>query len=226
MAVAIGDILTPAMGVALSPFPVVAVILMLLSEQGRNKGLGFMLGWIAGLTAMVGVVLVLAELVGIEEDRSAPSTLALVVKLALGLGLVYLAVRKWWTRPKAGEPEPMPGWMSSVEQASPGKALMYGAMLSGLNPKNLLFNIVAGTAIASAGASVSGEIVAWVVYILLASLSVIVPVVWYVVSPATASARLEEPRRWLIRNSSVMVALILLFVGVSQIGDAISGFGA
>jgi threonine/homoserine/homoserine lactone efflux protein len=226
MAVAIGDILTPAMGVALSPFPVVAVILMLLSEQGRNKGLGFMLGWIAGLTAMVGVVLVLAELVGIEEDGSAPSTLALVVKLALGLGLVYLAVRKWWTRPKAGEPEPMPGWMSSIEQASPGKALMYGAMLSGLNPKNLLFNIVAGTAIASAGASVSGEIVAWVVYILLASLSVIAPVVWYVASPATASARLEEPRRWLIWNSSVMVALILLFVGVSQIGDAISGFGA
>jgi hypothetical protein len=44
MAVAIGDILTPAMGVALSPFPVVAVILMLLSEQGRNKGLCFMLG--------------------------------------------------------------------------------------------------------------------------------------------------------------------------------------
>jgi threonine/homoserine/homoserine lactone efflux protein len=226
MAVAIGDILTPAMGVALSPFPVVAVILMLLSEQGRNKGICFMLGWIAGLTAMVGVVLVLAELVGIEEDGSAPSTLALVVKLALGLGLVYLAVRKWWTRPKAGEAEPMPGWMSSIEQASPGTALMYGAMLSGLNPKNLLFNIVAGTAIASAGASVSGEIVGWVVYILLASLSVIVPVVWYVASPATASERLEEPRRWLIRNSSVMVALILLFVGVSQIGDAISGFGA
>ncbi len=226
MVVAIGDILTPAMGVALSPFPIVAVILMLLSEQGRAKGLGFMVGWVVGLTAMVGVVLVLAELLGIEKDGSAPSTMALLVKLALGVGLVYLAVKKWWTRPKGDEPEPMPGWMASIEGASPGKAVMYGAMLSGLNPKNLLFNIVAGTAIASAGASLSGEIVAWSVYILLASLSVIGPVVWYMVSPVSASARLEEPRRWLIRHSGVMVAVILLFVGVSQIGDAISGFGA
>lgn len=226
MVMAIGDILTPAMGVALSPFPIVAVILMLLSEQGRAKGLGFMAGWVVGLTAMVGVVLALAEVLGIERDGSAPSTSALVIKLVLGVALVYLAVRKWWTRPKGDEPEPMPGWMASIEGASPGKALMYGAMLSGLNPKNLLFNVVAGTAIAGAGASARGEVVAWAVYILLASLSVIVPVLWYVASPAVASSKLEEPRRWLIQNSSVMVAVILLFVGVSQIGDAISGFGA
>jgi threonine/homoserine/homoserine lactone efflux protein len=115
--------------------------------------------------------------------------------------------------------------MTSLANAAPLRAFGYGAGLAGLNPKNLLFNIVAGTAIAGSGASATGELVAWILYILLASLAVLTPVAWFLVAPAAAAARLESPRPWLIRNSPVMVAMIVLAIGVSQIGEGISGLG-
>lgn len=225
MAEAIGEILTPALGVALSPFPIVAVILMLTSGRGRAKGLAFTLGWVLGLAAVVGILLLVAAWLGIEPSDDGPSTAASIVRLVLGAGLVVLAVRKWQSRPAPDETPPMPGWVASIERASPLKAVGFGAVLSGLNPKNLMFNLIAGTAIASSYASPREEVFVWIAYILLASATVIGPVVWYLLAPASAAARLDQPRRWLIRNSSVMVGLILLIIGVSQIGKAISDLG-
>ena len=42
----------------------------------------------------------------------------------------------------------MPKWMQAVDTFSAGKALGLGAILSGLNPKNLALTVAAATAIA------------------------------------------------------------------------------
>ncbi len=46
---AIGDLLPSAVGVALSPVPIIAVILMLGTPRARTTGSAFALGWVAGL---------------------------------------------------------------------------------------------------------------------------------------------------------------------------------
>jgi len=53
MGEAIGAILTPAVGVALSPLPIVAVILMLFSAKARTNGPAFVLGWVIGLAGVL-----------------------------------------------------------------------------------------------------------------------------------------------------------------------------
>ena len=45
----IGDILPTAIGVAISPVPIIAVILMLFSAKAKRNGLAFLLGWLGGL---------------------------------------------------------------------------------------------------------------------------------------------------------------------------------
>ena len=45
----IGDLLPLALGVAISPIPVIAAILMLLSRQAGKTSTGFLIGWIAGI---------------------------------------------------------------------------------------------------------------------------------------------------------------------------------
>jgi threonine/homoserine/homoserine lactone efflux protein len=224
MAQAIGDILTPALGVALSPFPIVAVILTLLSDRGRPNGVAFATGWIIGLLVMVGLMLSLADIAGVGVDDDGPSSMALLIQLLLGIGLLLLAARKWSSRLEEDQEPAVPGWISMLDDTTPLLALGLGAAMSGMNPKNLLFNMVASTAIASSGASTGGEIVAWIIYIMMASATVIIPVIWFIASPASATAKLEQPRIWLMRNSGSMVAIMLIFIGVSQIGDAISGF--
>ena len=135
MAEAIGEILTPALGVALSPFPIVAVILMLTSGRGRANGPAFAVGWVLGLAAVVGILLAIAGWIGIEPGGDGPSTTASVVRLALGIGLLVLAIRKWQSRPTDDETAPMPGWMTSIERAGPINAVVIGLAAAGL-PKD------------------------------------------------------------------------------------------
>ena len=68
MGQAIGQVLSFGIGVALSPVPIIAVVLMLATPQGRGNGLAFLAGWIVGLAA-VGTVILL-----ISSDASASST--------------------------------------------------------------------------------------------------------------------------------------------------------
>lgn len=222
MGVAIGEILTPALGVAISPFPIVSVILMLTSGRGRARGPAFALGWMIGLAAMVGFLLIVSDRLGIEPSDDGPSTAASIVRLLLGMGLLVLATKKWRSRSEGGDTPAPPGWMQSIERANPARAAVLGAGLSGLNPKNLMFNLVAGTAIASADTTPRGEAIAWVTYVLLASILVIGPVAWYLLAPASASPSLTLARHWLIRYSGVMVGMVLVLIGVSQVGGAIS----
>jgi Sap, sulfolipid-1-addressing protein len=49
---AIGDLLPAAVGVALSPVPIVAVILMLGTPRARTNGPAFAAGWVAGLVTV------------------------------------------------------------------------------------------------------------------------------------------------------------------------------
>ncbi len=54
---AIGDLLPSALGVALSPVPIIAVILMLGTPQARTNGPAFAVGWVGGLVIVSVVVL-------------------------------------------------------------------------------------------------------------------------------------------------------------------------
>ena len=52
MGQAIGGSLPLAIGVALSPVAIIAVVLMLTTEKARVNGPAFVLGWLIGLDAI------------------------------------------------------------------------------------------------------------------------------------------------------------------------------
>ena len=99
MAEAIGQVLSLAVGVALSPVPIIAVVLMLGTPRGRVNGPAFVLGWIVGLGVVGATVLVVAGGAGANED-SEPATWVDVVKIVLGALLLVVALRQWRGRPR------------------------------------------------------------------------------------------------------------------------------
>ena len=223
MGEAIGAILTPAVGVALSPLPIVAVILMLFSAKARTNGPAFVLGWVIGLAVVLTIVLAAAGPAGMadaEEDLSAASGL---IHLLLGLALLALAFQQWRQRPREGEAPAMPKWMRSIDSVTPVVAFGLGAFLSGLNPKNLIFDISAGTSIAQAGLSTGEEILVAIVFIVLASVSVAGPVIWYLLAQEQAARTLDVVKGWLERNNATVMMVLLGVLGVSQIGKGLPG---
>jgi threonine/homoserine/homoserine lactone efflux protein len=218
----IGDLLPLAIGVAISPMPIVAVILMLLSRQAGKTGPGFLIGWVAGIAVVTVIVLVAVGQAG-NTSSGKPSTLSSVLKLCVGVLLILLAVRQWRSRPKEGETEATPKWMSTIDSFTFVKALGLGFALSAVNPKNLLLCLGAGTAIGAAHLPGAQDVVAVAVFTVIAASTVAIPVIGYLSARSRMTKPLESLRHWLIQNNATIMAVLLLVIGVVLLGKGIGG---
>jgi threonine/homoserine/homoserine lactone efflux protein len=220
---AIGNFLPSAVGVAISPLPIVAVVLMLVTERGRVNGPSFVAGWCLGL-AVVGAILLAIAGVANPSTDTGPATWVDVLFLVLGLLLILVAAKQWRGRPHGDEEPPTPKWMGALDAFTPAKAGGAGVVLSALNPKNLLLAVAGAAAIAQTGISTGQQIGAYVIFVAIASIGVAAPVVIYFAMGERSQHVLGELKTWLAHNNGVIMAVLLLIIGVKLIGDAISGF--
>ncbi len=219
----IGGILPLAVGIAISPVPIIAAILMLLSPKARSTSVGFMLGWVAGILVGVTVFTLLSSMLP-QSDSGQPSPSLGLIEIALGLLLLLLAVKQFRSRPKPGEEPKLPKWMRAIDKVDSGKALALGLLLSAVNPKNLLLAIAAGRVIGSAGLD-SGEIaVMIVIYAVIAASTVLIPVVGYLIAADRLRGALDRLREWLARENAVIMSVLLLLLGVNLVGKGIAAF--
>jgi threonine/homoserine/homoserine lactone efflux protein len=218
----IGEILPLAIGIAISPVPIIAAILMLLSPRAKATSVGFLIGWLAGIVVAIVLFTLLSS--AIPQDSGGPSPVAGVIKIILGVLLLFLAIKQWRTRPAEGEHASMPKWMSSIDSMTAGKALGLGFLLAAVNPKNLLMAISAGVIVGGAGLAVSQMTVVIIVFVLLAASTVLIPVVGYLIASARLAGPLDKLRVWLVDNNAVIMAVLLLVIGVSVIGKGFANF--
>jgi len=219
----IGDILPLALGIAISPIPIIAAILMLLSPKAKSTSLGFLLGWVLGIiVAVVAFTLLASVLPEGGSDESQP--IAGVIKIALGALLLMLAVRHWRSRP-TGDAEPaLPKWMAAIDTMTAVRAILLGFVLSALNPKNLLMGVAAGVAIGSADLPSDEAALAIAVFTVIAVSTVAIPVIAYLLASSKMAGPLEALRKWLVHNNATVMSVLLLVIGVVVIGKGIASF--
>jgi threonine/homoserine/homoserine lactone efflux protein len=218
---AIGQVISFAVGVALSPVPIIAVVLMLSTPKGRVNGPAFLAGWVAGLAGVGGVVLLISSGASASSD-GAPATWVSILKIVLGVLLLLLAVKQWRGRPR-GEDEPeLPTWMKTIDTFTPVKSAGMGALLSAINPKNLLLTVGAAAAIAQTGSSTLDQAVALAVFVALGTVGVGAPVGIYYAMGDKAAKTLGELHDWMARENATIMAVLCLIIGAKLIGDAIT----
>lgn len=221
MGEAIGSILSLAVAAAISPFPIIGVVLMLTTPRARLNGPLFVMGWLVGLGVVGAIGLSLAG--AAAGDGGDTSTFATIVRVILGLALVALAVQQWRKRPGPGESPKMPAWMSSVDDFTPVRATVMGFVLSALNPKNLILTLAATTSIAATSLSTGDQVIVFIVYVAIATLGVGIPVATYFLMGERSASILEELKTWLSAHNAAIMAVILLVIGVKLLGDALAG---
>lgn len=217
----IGTLLPAAIGVALSPVPIIAIILVLGTPRARSAGLAFSLGWTTGLTVVVAIV---TALVGAGDgDDAAPSTFVSWLRIAIGVLFLALAVEQWRGRPARGVRSEPPRWMATIGQMPANRALLLGAALAGANPKNLALAVSAAASIGDGGLSAGGEVVAAVVFVLLGSVTVAGPTIWYLIAPTRAARPLDSIKDFMTEHNAVIMMTVLLLLGVNVLGNGIGG---
>jgi threonine/homoserine/homoserine lactone efflux protein len=194
MGAAVGDILGLAAGVAVSPLPIVAMILLLATPHGRVTGSLFAVGWLVGLAVLGAIVLALAGPAGASSGGE-----------------------------PAAEAEPeMPRWMAGLDRMRPSGALGLGALLSAVNPKNGGLTIAAAASIAGAGLAGGSQAVVLAVFVLIGSLGVLAPLVVYFVGGDNAARTLETWRTWAADHNAAVMAVLFVIFGFKLVGDGIA----
>lgn len=222
MGQAIGQVLSLGIGVALSPVPIIAVVLVLGTPHARANGPAFLVGWVVGL-ALVGTILLLAASGADASEQGEPATWVDVVKLALGVLLVLAAIKQWHGRPRGTDQPELPKWMEAIDEFGAAKAFGVAALLSAVNPKNLLLTVAAASAIAQTGIDAGQQAVALAVYVAIGTLGPGIPVGIYFAMGERAKRLLDELKTWMGTNNAAIMAVLCLVIGAKLIGDGIAG---
>lgn len=220
---AIGQMLTSAIGIAISPIPLIAVVLMLATPRGRTNGTAFTLSWIASIAVVVTVVVLAGSGADASGADGGPATWTLWLKLVLGVLFLLMAAKQWKGRPREGQEAEMPGWMKAIDTFTPGKAAGLAAALAVANPKNLVLAVGGAVSIAGSSASTGGKTIAAVLMVLIASLCAVAPLAVYLLGGDKAAGVLGEWKSWMSRHNAAIMTTLLVVLGFKYVGDAIGG---
>ncbi|MFG3049677.1 GAP family protein [Kitasatospora sp. NPDC048239] len=118
---AVGQMLASAVGIAISPLPLIAVLLMLATPRGKVNGTAFVLGWMVALGAVTAAVVLVGSGAG-AADEGAPARWTYWLKLTLGVLFLLMGVKQWKDLPREGQDHALPGWMRAIDHFTPGRA--------------------------------------------------------------------------------------------------------
>jgi len=218
---ALGDVLGEAVGILVSPLPIVGVILMLFTARGKANSISFLVGWIAGLAIVGALVLAASSASDVSSDSDA-SHVSGGVLVAIGALLILGALRRWRARPHHGETPAPPRWMARIEGLHPLSALVLGVLLAAVNPKNLLLAAAAAAQIGQLGLDTTDTIVTWAIFVLIASLGILVPVLYRLARGDRAQEALDRAKVWLEANNATVMAVLFLVIGAKILGSGLS----
>ena len=217
----IAEVLTFAIGVAISPVPIIAVILMLFSRRAKVNGPVFLAGWVLALVVVSGVVYAISDAGSVDTSSGASDSVSWL-KIVFGVLFLFLAFRQWRSRPAPGSDPAMPKWMQGIDGFTPAKAFGIGVLLAGVNPKNLLLTAGAATGLAELGLSTTDAVVSIVVFVIVGSLTIAGPVVYYLAGGEGAKTRLDEMKGWLAAHNAAVMAVLFVVFGVDLIAKGLA----
>jgi hypothetical protein len=210
-----------ALGTVLATLPLVGVPLILATREDRGPHLAFLGGWFLGIVGLGAAVIALSDLSAPEAGP--PARWVVWLRLALGLGLIALAARKWMGRAGAGDADAeVPGWMRAFETMGGARTFGLGVLLVVANPKNALLVASGALTIAAATYAPAAQLGALAGFAVAASLGVAAPLALSLALGDAAEAALAGMKGFMARHSKTIVSVVLLVLGGMVVANAIA----
>ncbi len=219
MLAAVGHVLPLAVAFALSSIPIMATILILLSKNRNRSSIPFLIGWILGIALVLVLLLGIAQAVPGTVPKTSQVFLGSVL-IVVGVALVTLSIVNW-TRGRRNPSTGVPRWLRAVSSFGPWTSFGF-ALLLNVRPKALLLSAAAGLSIRGDGLTFGDTTVVVLIYTLVSASTVAIPIIARLVAPNRTQTPLEDARKWLENNNTVVSALILVLVGFVVIADGLT----
>lgn len=218
---AIGELLPLAVAVSISPLPIIAMVVLLMSPRARTSTPAFMVGWIVAIATVLAGTALLAEAFGGRTDAG-PSPTVAVIKVLLGMGLLGLALHEWRARPKPHQQAELPHWLTAVENMRPLAAAATGFGIYAANPKNLTVGVSAGVLFHSLNVAASSALLVGALYVTIASSTIVLPILVFMFAGERVRPWLNELHDWLAQHNAACMAVLLFVIGAVMVGKGIA----
>ncbi len=213
------ELLPFMLGAALAPIWVMIVLLLLRGEGALLRASAFVAGVVLARLAQGWLGSVLFQ--GSAAEDGGANLIASTLVTVLGLLLLLKGVQTWRKTPDPDDPPP--AWMAKLGSMPPLKLFTYGALVMMIAPKMWVFAMGAIGVIYQQGLRGTAAATAFVIYVIGASLLLLLPLLAYAVAPTWAAGVLETINGWLERNNRVILIVVSLFFGVYFLQKGLGG---
>lgn len=200
-------VLPVAFGALFASVPVIAMAAVLATLNTRAVLCSFTAGFAVGVLAVAAVGLAIVDGVSAASDSAAWVSW---LRIALAVVLLALAVRKFATHVRTRDSASEPGWMANMRRTTAGRAFLVAFLLGSVNPKNAAIVLSGVSAVVAATTVVADQIVPVLVFVVIASLGVAVPLLAVATLGARATTPLESFVGWFAHNSNIVMGVVLV----------------
>jgi Sap, sulfolipid-1-addressing protein len=203
------------LAITLEPIPLTAFILILASKSGVRKGAGFIFGWLVSLVIVIAVT-VLVTGNNPPKPNTAPSLAALAAKLAIGAGLLVIAIRYYRKLGRPKPPKKPPKWQTHIDNMTVWYAMALGPLTQ---PWGL---IAAGvTVIVDAKLSSWESYLTLALFCVIATSSILALEIYAGFRPEAAQEFLARSRRWISAHTDQVIIIVSLVLGFWLVATSI-----
>jgi Sap, sulfolipid-1-addressing protein len=205
----------------LSPLALLATLAALGSGRGRVNGTVFAFAFLVAQSIVLVIAFFLGSAAAPDEDDS-QRTFVATLELALGSLLLIFALRGLAGRPPT-QPERSrtEAVLLRLRGLRPATAFSIGALLGVGGIKRLTITLVTGATIAIGALERSEEAALALMYIVIATLVVWLPVALYLIAGKHADRATARSESWLVRNEQQVTSATMLVFGAGLCADAL-----
>jgi threonine/homoserine/homoserine lactone efflux protein len=209
--------LVPALGLALSPLPVLAMLLILAGRRATRMGSWFWLAWLLGVAVPTVTFVVLAEsAAAFEEDSRAIAA----AEIAVGILLLLFAARLLAARRRERR-DGVPPWLRALDRAGAARVAGIAIVLSALNPKNLALMLAAAVSLAQTSNRYSELSVATLGFVLVAISPVTVLLLGSILRSGRFDRTLVRLRAAVARRDRAIAIVLGVLIGAYFVVDGV-----
>lgn len=214
-----------AVGAALQPPQVIALIVLLQTPRGLANGLAYVGGMTAfrlTLGALFWVLVSKVEQV-VEAEAGQFDLIVGAVLTVLGLVLAVHALRRGLSARVVDDAAAT--WLQKLQSLSPGQAALVGIGFLALDPKDWLMDLAAVDLVAAADLSGLASLLAYLWFVLLAQSLVLIPLLFVLAKPQKALKSLASLNAWLEQHTRAIEIAVAALLGIFFLYAGLERFG-
>lgn len=206
-----------AVGMAISPLPIVAVVAILLSARGRVAAPIYTATFFAVTLAVLAVGA--ATSAGASAGSSHGEGGHIVVMVLGGLltvGFSVMAILSWRSRPKPGTAATPPSWLAAMDAITPARAAGLGLLMAATNSKNLPLELKGGALIGAAHAPIALAVLLCIGVAVVGTITLLVPTALGATGIPGITSALDRLKNEMIAHNAVIMTVLFAVLAANE----------